>query len=179
MWPFTDWGWKTYTSATTVGAGVAAYQYMPWKEILNTIIKNSLDWVGDQIGFAIPNINEASVMQKALDTFDNIVVPALNTGKKLQLGATGVYTVSFFNILGGVITGFGGEYYLERKKQFSYTRAIFYSLATYAAIEAIQSTAFWGGGMDFVGSKLDQVHVDQDSLRDTLVEAIEDLKLPQ
>ena len=58
MWPFNDWGWKTYTGTAVAGTAAAAYQFMPWKEILNTIVRDSLDWAGDQIGVYLPDITE-------------------------------------------------------------------------------------------------------------------------
>jgi len=73
--------------------------------------------------------------------------------------------------------GFGGEY-LSQKKKFDVWRGFFYGLASYAALEAITSSVFWGSSMDFVGDRLNTANVDQDSLREVLVSTIEGLNLP-
>ena len=177
MWPFNDWGWKTYTGTAVAGTAAAAYQFMPWKEILNTIVRDSLDWAGDQIGVYLPDITESAILQHALETFDNAVVPILGTGEFLQLSAKGVYVTVFLKFAVGMGAGFGGEY-LSQKKKFDVWRGFFYGLASYAALEAITSSVFWGSSMDFVGDRLNTANVDQDSLREVLVSTIEGLNLP-
>ena len=166
---FTWWALKTLAVMGSVA--YVAYQQVDWQQmVMEPVLAQAFYWASSYID-SIDAETVKGYADQLIDALKQQVGKMKNLPNKAKQARLILTTGES---VAALLVGMGSEWWVSRKKHFSFTRGTIYSIGIFGALKALELDAYAGAafsGSEEIGKKLDDL--DWDGIRRKIHEKIE------